>query len=66
MTARNQPLHREARWAGVGALAAALGLSRHHVTAVLHGRRRPGPELAAELERRGIRYPRLRRPEERW
>lgn len=51
---------------GVCALSKELGYSRHHLSAVLHGRRLPGPALAHALIERGIKLPRLRRPSERW
>lgn len=58
---------RSARLEGVGALAEELGVSRHHLGAVLHGHRVPSDQLAAKLEERGIKYRRLRRARtERW
>lgn len=47
-------------------LAAELGCSRFHLVAVLSGRRRPGPELAAKLAERGIKTRKLRAPREQW
>ena len=43
------------RLSGVTKLAEELGVTRHHLSLVLHGRRRGGAELMAELERRGIK-----------
>lgn len=47
-------------------LAAELGCSRYHLAAVVAGRRRPGPELAAKLAERGIKTRRLRAPKNQW
>lgn len=47
-------------------LAAELGVSAWHLRAVLNGRRRPGPELAAKLAERGIKTRRLRAPKNQW
>ena len=51
---------------GLGDLARELGVSKHHLCAVLHGRRRPGPELAAAIKARGIKREKLRPIGERW
>ena len=55
-----------ARLDGVGKLAEELGVSRFHLSAVLHGRRAPSEELATLLTERGIKYRRLRCRSERW
>lgn len=47
-------------------LAAELGCSRYHLAAVVAGRRRPGPELAAKLAERGIKTRKLRPAKEQW
>lgn len=47
-------------------LAGELGCSGYHLRAVLGGRRRPGPELAAKLAERGIKTRKLRAPREQW
>lgn len=47
-------------------LARELECSAYHLRAVLRGRRRPGPELAAKLKKRGIKTLELRDPLERW
>lgn len=51
---------------GLGKLAEELGVSRWHLRAVLGGRRRPGAELAAKLEERGIKTRKLRPAREQW
>ena len=50
----------------LGKLAKELGCSEFHLRAVLRGRRRPGPELAAKLKKRGIKTEKLRDPLEWW
>ena len=56
----------ETRLCGVKKLAAELGISRFHLGAVLNGRRKPGPKLAAALKERHIKVPKLRKAGERW
>jgi hypothetical protein len=51
---------------GVKELAEELGFSRFHVYAVIQGRRRPSPRLAAALEARGIKCRKPRPARERW
>ncbi len=45
------PFHRVLLYAGVSVsdAAVALGCSRAWLSAVLHGKRRPGPDLAARM-----------------
>ncbi|MBR3583598.1 MAG: hypothetical protein IKO01_09200 [Kiritimatiellae bacterium] len=50
----------------IDALAKKVNRSPYHIRAVLNGRRAPGPELAAELKRLGIKTRRLRPARERW
>lgn len=40
---------------GVKALSIRLGVSQTHLTRVIRGLRKPGPELKANLERLGIK-----------
>ena len=47
-------------------LAGEMGYSAYHLRAVLSGRRRPGAELAAKLEERGIRTRKLMPARKRW
>lgn len=50
-----------ARLDGVGKIAADLGYSRHHIGAVLHGKRPAAPELVEKLEALGLRVPKRAR-----
>lgn len=54
------PLRRTVRFKGLPETAAEIGCSVFHLREVLHGRRKPGAELAAKLEARGIRVGRRR------
>ncbi len=47
-------------------LAEEVGCGEWHLRAVLNGRRRPGPELAAKLKERGIKTRKLRCPRDQW
>lgn len=46
--------------------AKEFGCSRYHLAAVLRGRRKPGPELAARLAAAGIKTAKLRKMGEQW
>ena len=43
------------RFRGLGRAARELGVSRGHLSYVLHGQRKPGPQLERKLKRLGIR-----------
>lgn len=43
------------RFSGVNRVARALGISPTHLTFILHGKRKPGPKLAAKMLRLGIK-----------
>lgn len=47
------------RFRGLGRTARALGISRGHLSYVLHGQRKPGKALAAKLRKMGIELPEL-------
>jgi len=42
---------------GLNAAAKKLGVSRTHLSYVLHGQRKAGAELAKKLKRLGVDYP---------
>ena len=44
------------RFSGVNQAAKALGCSPTHLTYILHGQRKPGPKLAAKMNRLGINW----------
>ena len=43
------------RFRGLGRAARELGVSRGHLSDVLHGQRKPGKDLEKKLRRMGIR-----------
>lgn len=51
---------------GVTALAEELGITPQHLSAVLKGRRRPGPALLEKLRLRGIKPRRLTSLSRQW
>ena len=61
-----KPITITGRIKGLGQLANELGVTKQHLCAVLHGRRRAGPKLAAAIKARGIRREPLRPLGERW
>lgn len=42
---------------GSSKLADRLGVTRNHMSMILHGTRRPGRELAARMRRLGVKWP---------
>ncbi len=59
-------IQRRIAFKGIKELAEELGVTRQHLHAVLHGRRRPGPELRAKLTERGIKPMRLTTLSRQW
>lgn len=42
---------------GASRLADRLGCTRSHMSMILHGTRKPGRKLAAQLKRLGVKWP---------
>ena len=42
---------------GCSELADRLGVTRSHVSMIMHGTRRPGRKLAAKLKEMGVKWP---------
>lgn len=42
---------------GASRLADRLGCTRSHLSMILHGTRKPGRKLAAQLKRLGVKWP---------
>ena len=45
------------RFKGLGRTARALGVSRSHLSYVMHGKRKAGKELASKLQALGVEVP---------